>query len=442
MRAINPKYQSLYTFQTTQIVSGGAVNVNVDTSPIPKDQMVSRVFLRVRTDITISSSTSPIQIASEYVRKTFFDALVSQITVDMPNAQGDAGGPQIVQSMGLGDVCDLYRQVGIRPTAPTLFGAEGTFFGPISPAKRSAITPLPGTAAHYAYLEIPLVDCRMPGAGSAMFLGGDQLAGMNIQLTFGAFSVSDSASNTLTIPNGSGSSTVGVTAIDVVAEYMATPDGAGRKASPLHLERIYNGTTSDLTLNPQGGAVLASRLILASAPSDGLADIVRDNVFSVATNLQESAEAAWNPQLKIDGQVPRDLPFRGLEIFAGVDQLNAGLAGLGVDPNALRFANAGTTGPATVCPTAYSDFGVNLLWVQPSNNLFQELTFGRVDVSFPNNWTTLGNRTLYQVIAYPLSGPDDARAIPGAAQKAVAKASATNRGGFAARLLSILGLRQ
>jgi hypothetical protein len=442
MRAINPKYQTLYTLQTTQIVSGGAVNINVDTSPIPRDQMVSRVFLRVRTDLTVGSGSAKIDIASEYNRKTFLDALISQLTVDMPNAQGDAGGPQIVQSMGLGDLYDLYRQIGIRPTAPTLFGAEGTFFAPVTPAKRNAVTPAPSTQAHYVYLEMPLVDCRIPGAGSGMYLGGDQLAGMNVQLTFGGFTFNDSALTAITIPSGTGSATVGVTAIDIVAEYMATPDGRGRRASPLHFERVYNGVTSDLTLNPQGGAVLCSRLVLASAPADGLADIVRDNIFSTATNLQESAEAAWNPQLKIDGQVPRDLPFRGLEIFAGVDQLNAGLAGLGVDPNALRFANAGTTGAASICPTGYSDYGITLLWVQPSNNLFQELTFGRVDVSFPNNWTTLGNRTLYQVIAYPLSGPDDARAIPGAAQKAAAKASATNRGGFAARLLSILGLRQ
>jgi len=441
MRANSPKYAVLAQIPAVNVVSNTAYNVNVNTNPIPSGQMVRRVFARLRTDLTnTSSSTNKIQIGEALTRRQLFNALMSAIVITVPGAVGAAGGPQVCQSMGLGDLVDAYRELGIQPTSPELFGAEGTFYAPITPQPRSAILPASGTSAHFATIEIPLVDCRIPGAGSALYLGGEQLGGMNIQITFGSFSFTDSLTNTITIPPGTGSSTgtIGCTYIDIVAEYEPTPDGRARFAVPVHFEKLPNGTTPDVTLNPQGGAVLVSKVTLDSSIATNLSDIVRDNVFSSSGDLSETAEAPWNPQLKIDGQVPSDLPFRGLQFFAGIDRMNAGLLGRSVDPNALRFQNGSTISQEP--STGLADYGVTLLWVAPSKNFFDTLTLGKVDVSFPNNWTALGNRTIYQSILYPVPGAD--RAVPAAALSAVKQTATSKRDGFWARLQQFLGVRQ
>lgn len=441
MRASSPKYAVLHQIPAANIVTGTSYNVNVNTNPVPAGQMVRRVFARVRTDLTNTSSASAkIQIGEALTRRSLFNALISAIVITAPGAVGAAGGPQVCQSMGLGDLVDGYRELGIQPTSPELFGAEGTFYAPITPQPRSILTPAPGTSAHFATIEIPLIDGRIPGAGSALYLGGEQLGGLNIQITFGSFSFSDSVLNTITIPPGTGTSvaTIGCTYIDIVAEYEPTPDGRTRFAVPVHFEKLPNGTTPDVTLNPQGGAVLCSKVTLDSSVGTNLSDIMRANVFSTAGDLSETAEAAWNPQLKVDGQTPSDLPFRGLQFFAGIDRMNAGLVGRSVDPNALRYQNASTIGQEP--PSGLADYGVTLLWVAPSKNLFDTLTLGKVDVSFPNQWVALGNRTIYQSVLYPVPGSD--RAVPAAALSAAKQAPDSKRAGFWARVQQFLGVRQ
>lgn len=434
MRANSMRYHVLQKFDSTQIVANGGVNLTVEEGAVPRGRMVSRMFLRVRTDILIGAAAPAMfAVNSAAGRFALFTNLVSQISASMKDHPLSA---TFIQNQGYGRVADQFARLGVFPTCPEVFG-EGQFNGNIVPRPRLVVVPGAGNQSHFATLELPIIDQRYPGAGTSLFLGAEQLDGMGVNLTFGAFAFTDLNANPISIPNGTGGAT-GVTAVDLVAESYPIPGGGTQKAFPPLFARIQNGTTSQVVLNPEGGAVASAviRIPLIAGADDSVDRLIRDFAFTVNNNLQESAETEFTPTLSVDGATPKDITARGLQHYAGLDLINAQATAVAT-AHQLRATNTSTVGDANIAPAWYHDGGVPIVWCSPDSNFFSSLSVGKHQLQFPNGWTALGAREIF-VASFP--------AIPGAAATKVippAALEAGNRAGKSVmeRIREFLGVR-
>lgn len=429
MRGIQKRFYSLYQFSPTQIVANGGINYTVAASAVPKDRLVSRVFLRVRSDLVCPNTTSKIAINSSVSRRAFFNALISSVAVTMPGHPLD---PQVVQTQGLGELVESFGRLGILPTCPQLFG-EGNYYSQIAQADRQPnITPAGTNGSHYISLEIPIIDQRYPGAGQSMYLSAARLDGLAVNFTMGSLSFTDLNSSTITFPTGSGS-TAGVTAVELVAETFAAHGGIPVNAWPPQFSKISNGTQPEITLNPQGGAVGLAVVRIPTATADSVDYLTRTYAFTDAQNLTESAETSFTPKLYVDGQQPSDIVNRGFEYSCGLDLIDA-MATAQASAHQLRATNTTTVGDAYKGPSFFNDSGVPLVWNAPDGAFFESISFGEHRVVFPNQWVAIGNRDVYCVIFPITPGGDASKAVT---QEAV---TAGIRGGksFWDRLRSIL----
>lgn len=434
MRARNARYHVLQKFDSTQIVANGGVNLTVEDGAVPRGRMVSRVFLRVRTDLLIGAA-APAQLAINSAAGKFalFTNLISSISASMKSHPLSA---TFIQPQSYGRVADQFARLGVFPTSPELFG-EGQYNADITPAQRLVVVPGVLNQSHFVTLELPIIDQRYPGLGTSMFLGAEQLDGLGLNMTFGAFGFTDLNGNAVSIPNGTGGA-AGVTAVDLVAESFPVPGGGVQRNYPPLFARIQNGTTSQLVLNPEGGAIASAvvRIPLIAGNDDSVDRLIRDFAFTVATNLQESAETEFSPTLTVDGAVPKDLTERGLQYYAGIDLINAQATAVAT-AHQLRATNASTVGDAGQPPAWYHDGGVPIVWCSPDSNFFESLSIGKHVLQFPNAWTALGNREIFVASFAAVPGPDASKVIPPAAREAGSRAGTTAM----ARILQFLGVR-
>jgi hypothetical protein len=414
-RANSIRYHILQKFDATQIVANGGVNLTVEDGAVPRGRMVSRVFLRVRTDLLLAAvAPATIAINSAAGRLLFNDALVSQISASMKD---HPLSPTFIQSQSYGRIADQFARLGVFPTSPEMYG-EGQYNSELTPRQRNIVVPGAGNQAHFATLELPIIDQRYPGAGTSLFLGAEQLDGLGVNMTFGAFTFTELGGNVVTIPNGTGGA-AGVTAVDLVAESLPVPGGGMQKAFPPLFARIQNGTTSSVVLNPEGGAIASAvvRIPTIGAAGDSLDRLIRDFAFTVANNLQESAETEFSPTLIVDGNTPKDQAQRGLQHYAGLDLINAQATAVAT-AHQLRATNASTVGDSGIAPAWYHDGGVPIVWCSPDSNFFAGLSCGKHQVLFPNAWTALGAREIF-VASFPsIPGADDNKVTPPAAVEA------------------------
>lgn len=431
MRANSMRYHVLQKLDSTQIVANGGVNITVEDGAIPRGRMVSRVFLRVRTDMAIGVLAVNLNIQSAAAKFTLFNALIAQISASMEKHPLSA---TFIQNQSYGRVADTFGRLGVFPTSPELFG-EGQYNAEIAPRQRLAVVPV--AQSHFATMELPVIDQRYPGAGTSMFLGAEQLDGMGLNITFGSFAFNDLNGIAVTFPNGTGAAT-GVTAVDLVAESYPIPGGGTQKGYPPLFSRIQNGTTSQVVLNPEGGAVASAvvRIPLIAGADDSLDRVIRDFAFTVPTNLQESAETEFTPTLSVDGATPKDITARGLQHYAGLDLINAQATAVAT-AHQLRATNRSILGDAFIPPAWYHDGGVPIVWCSPDSNFFASLSVGKHQLQFPNAWTALGNREIFVVQFAPIPGAATSKVIPPAALEA------GNRAGRSAmdRILQFLGVR-
>lgn len=430
MRGIQKKFYSLYQFNPTQIAAASGVNYTVAQDAVPQDRLVSRVFLRVRSDLVMTGSTSAkLAINSSVSRRAFFNALISSVAVTMPGHPLD---PQVVQTQGLGELVDSFGRLGILPTCPQLFG-EGNFYSQLAQASRAPnITPAGTNGSHFISLEIPIIDQRYPGAGQAMYLSAKRLNGLAVNFTMGTLSFTDLNGTVVAFPTGTGSA-AGVTSVELVAETYAANGGQPVNAWPPQFAKLSNGTQAEATLNPQGGAVALAVVRIPTATADSVDYITRTYAFTDPQNLNESAETSFTPKLYIDGAQPSDVVNRGFEYSCGLDLIDA-MATAQASAHQLRATNTATVGDAYKAPSFYVDSGVPLVWNAPDGAFFESLSFGLHRVVFPNSWVAIGNRDIYTVIFPIVPGADNSKAIT---QEAV---TAGIRGGnsFWERLKSIL----
>jgi hypothetical protein len=428
-RSIQKKYISLYQFQTTQVAAGSGVNWTVTRGAVPADRMVSRVFLRVRSDLVISSSAAKLAINSSVARRNLFNALVSSISMVMPGHPLDQ---QFVQAQGLGELVESHGRIGIMPTCPQLFG-EGQYYGEIAQAARSAVTPAATNGSHFITLEVPLIDQRFPGVGNQFYLGGNRLDGLALTLTMGALTFTDLNSNTITFPDGTGG-TAGVTSVELVAETFASPDGGIRDAWPPQFSKIPNGTTPEVILNPVGGAIAAATVRIPTLGANDSVDyLTRNYAFTSATGLTEAQETSFTPLLFIDGVQQSDVSSRGFEYIAGIDLINAQTTAVAT-AHQLRATDTSTVGDGYNPPSFYRDSGVPLVWNAPDSNFFEGLSFGQHRVLFNNLWASIGNRDIYCVIFPVIPGGSASKVMSEDAVKAGRRAGS----GVWDRILSIL----
>ena len=431
-RSIQKKYVSIYQFQTTQVAAGSGVNWTITKGAVPADRMVSRLFLRVRSDLVINTATTKLAFNSAVSRRDFFNSLVSSISMVMPGHPLDQ---QFIQAQGLGELVESHGRLGIYPTCPQLFG-EQQYYGQITQAARSNVTASPGNGSHFITLEVPLIDQRFPGVGNLFYLSGARLDGVAMTLTIGSLTTTDLNSNTVTFPNGTGSA-AGVTSIELVAETFANPNGGMRDAYPPQFAKIPNGTTPEVILNPVGGAIAAATVRIPTLGANDSVDyLTRTYAFTTATALTEAQETSFTPLLFVDGVQQSDISSRGFEYIAGIDLINAQSTAVAT-AHQLRATNTSTVGDGNNPPSFYRDSGVPLIWNAPDANFFEGLSFGQHRVLFNNLWAAIGNRDIYVVIFPVIPGGTDTKVLSEDAQKAGRRGGS----GIWDRILSILPSR-
>lgn len=407
-RSLGLQQHLIKSFDASQIVANGGINYTIPSRPVPDGRLVRRLFLRVRSDLVLPSSTARLALMSQVTRRNLFNALVSSVAITMP---GHPMGDQIVQSQGLGELVESYGRLGVFPVCPNLFG-EGQYFGEVAQKNRMPnITPAGINGSMFVSMQIPLVDQRFQKAGNSYFLAPERLAGVAINLTLGTFTFNDLNSMAVTFPNGSGSA-AGVTCLELVAETVPNNTGGSSQAWPPIFTKINNGTQSDVTLNPQGGAVaLAIVRIPTLGANDSVDYITRTYAFTNATSLSSAQQADFNPMLKVDGKQASDITVRGFEDFTGLDLIVA-QADAVATAHQLRATDNATVGDGYDPPSFYNDSGVPLVWNSPDENFFEGISFGLHQVTFPNQWVAIGDRLIYCVIFPILPGGADSKAKP------------------------------
>lgn len=406
-RSLGLQQHLIKSFDATQITANGGINYTLPSSPVPEGRLVRRLFLRVRSDLVVANNTARLALMSQVTRRNMFNAFAASVAVTMP---GHPLGDQVIQSQGLGELVESYGRVGIFPTCPNLFG-EGQYFGDVAQKRRSNVTPAGTDGGMYVSMQIPLVDLRFQGAGNAYYLAPKRLAGVALNLTLGTFTFNDLNSVAITFPNGSGS-TAGVTSLELVAETVPNNTGGSSEAWPPVFTKLNNGVQSDVTLNPQGGAIaLAVVRIPTLVANDSVDYVTRTYAFTSATSLAAAQQADFNPMLKVDGRQASDITVRGFEDFTGLDLINA-QANAVATAHQLRATDTATVGDGYDPPSFYNDSGIPLVWNSPDENFFEGISFGLHQVTFPNQWVAIGDRLIYCVIFPILPGADDSKAKP------------------------------
>lgn len=431
MRVYSPRFHSVLKWNSTQIAASQGVSTSVNNGTVPRGRLISRAFLRVRSDLVVGSATAKLAVGTALQRAALMTALVSSLQIT--TAAAHPIQTQICEQMALGDLGLMQADIGIYPLCPQLYG-DGQYSGQILAEKRSAVTPAALTQSHFVSLEIPLIDQRVRGAGTSLYLPPDALDGTTFTFTMGAFTFVDGNGTTITIPNGSGAAT-GVTSIELVIESVPNPSGSPRVAFPLVFKKTPNGTTSQMVLNPSGGAIAAAKVRIPSIGNDSLAYLVRTYAFTSTSSLDEAEEAAFTPQLRVDGNLPSDLVNRGLECYAGLDLIAADAAAVATSHGLRATDDATAAGAGAYVPgSTYYDPGTRLVWNASAANFFEGLSFGRHEVIFPGAWTSIGNRDIYTVLV-PDVGAQGNPVVSPAAQAASGRATR----GVLARLAAVFG---